>query len=176
MIVSIGTTNPAKVKAVKKAFGEIDIIKEFREVNVPSGVSSQPFSDEETMKGAINRAEASLKQTGADIGIGLEGGVVETPSGFFLCNWGALADGKRSPIVAGGARIQLPLEIGAELVKGRELSEVMDEFADRSEVGKNEGAMGIFTNGTVDRTEMFSHVVKLLTGRYQYEKSRRSLL
>ncbi|WP_338777649.1 DUF84 family protein [Metabacillus sp. FJAT-52054] len=176
MIVSIGTTNPAKVRAVKLAFAEIDLIQEFIEADVSSGVSSQPFSDEETMKGAINRAEASRKETGADIGIGLEGGVVETSFGFFLCNWGALTDGSLSqPIVAGGARIQLPLEIGAELVKGRELSDVMDEFSHRTETGKNEGAMGIFTNGAVDRTEMFAHVVKLLAGRYQYEKSRQSL-
>ena len=39
-----------------------------------SGVSPQPFSDEETIQGAINRARAAVKETGADIGIGLEGG------------------------------------------------------------------------------------------------------
>ncbi|MTH55633.1 DUF84 family protein [Bacillus mangrovi] len=174
MIIAIGTENPAKVQAVKQGFSSIRLITDFKEVSVPSGVSSQPLTDEETMKGAENRAKAARLAAGADIGIGLEGGVMETQAGFFLCNWGALVCADLPPIIAGGARIQLPLEICAELVKGRELSPIMDEYSGSRQTGRSRGAMGIFTNGTVDRTEMFTHVVKLLAGRYHYELEQNS--
>ncbi|MGD6816913.1 DUF84 family protein [Metabacillus sp. 113a] len=175
MIVSVGSANPVKINAVRQVFSEISDGTEFKHAEVSSGVSSQPFSDEETIRGAVNRAAASRTETGADIGIGLEGGVTETSSGFFLCSWGALSDGGLQPIIAGGARIQLPLEIGAELVKGRELGDVMDEFASRKGISKKEGAVGVFTYGAVSRTEMFVHIARLLAGRYMYEKSRQSL-
>ena len=55
-----------------------------------SEVSAQPLSDNETMTGAINRAKNALKSEDAQIGVGLEGGVVKTEHGYFLCNWGAI--------------------------------------------------------------------------------------
>src|SRR4051794_21681079 len=105
MKIIIGSENPAKNQAVKNAFHDGDF--EFISMDIPSGVNDQPFSDEETIKGAINRAVHALKQGAGDIGIGLEGGVQETSHGLMLCNWGALASQDLGPIVAGGARLLL---------------------------------------------------------------------
>ncbi len=58
-------------------------------VSASSGVAEQPFSDEETVLGAVNRARNALRLVKADIGIGLEGGVVETGHGLFFCAIGA---------------------------------------------------------------------------------------
>lgn len=66
------------------------------------------LSDEETMQGAINRAKRALEDGEAPIGIGLEGGVMKTEHGLFMCNWGALATSDGKVFVAGGARITLP--------------------------------------------------------------------
>ena len=35
---------------------------EITSLSVPSGVAAQPFSDEETMQGAINRAKRALEE------------------------------------------------------------------------------------------------------------------
>lgn len=86
-----------------------------------------------------------------------------------LCNWGALAARGMEPIVAGGARIPLPEEIAVQLLNGAELGPVMDEYAKKQNVRKNEGAVGIFTNGQINRSEMFAHVMKLLAGQYEYQ-------
>ena len=59
MKIIIGSNNPAKVAAVKNAFHYQQT--EFLSLDIPSGVSEQPFSDEETIKGAINRAVGALK-------------------------------------------------------------------------------------------------------------------
>ncbi|MBG9589977.1 DUF84 family protein [Cytobacillus firmus] len=168
MKIIIGSKNPAKISAVQAAFSdyEADIMSE----DVPSGVNDQPFSDEETIKGAINRAFGALEISGGQIGIGLEGGVQKTEYGLFLCNWGALAEKEKPPIIAGGARIPLPDAVAERLSAGEELGPVMDDYAQIENIRKNEGAVGIFTNGQIDRAAMFLHVMKLLIGQYEYRK------
>lgn len=171
MRIIIGSNNPAKVAAVKNAFNGQQM--EFLSLDIPSGVSEQPFSDEETIKGAINRAVGALKAGNGDIGIGLEGGVQESEQGLLLCNWGALASKNREPIIAGGARLLLPVEISIRLRAGEELGPVMDDYAKKKNVRKNEGAIGIFTNGLISRSEMFSHIINLLVGQYHYQLAAR---
>ncbi|WP_059171435.1 DUF84 family protein [Bacillus sp. FJAT-27445] len=170
MKIIIGSENPAKAAAVKNAF-ILNDSAEFITLDVQSGVSAQPFSDEETIEGAMNRAQAALEQGGGTIGIGLEGGIHLTKYGMFLCNWGVLAEPGYPPLIAGGARIPLPDEIAAKLLAGRELGPVMDEYTKKKNIRKAEGAIGIFTNGQINRADMFTHVTKLLVGQYQYRKS-----
>ncbi len=170
--IAIGTTNKAKVNAIKEVcchYYHKEAIFSCEEV--PSGVSPQPFSDQETMQGAMNRAVNAREQGKADIGIGLEGGVLEAPQGIFLCNWGALTDGQIT-VVASGARILLPEEFELPLMNGVELGKLMDEYTKRENIREHEGAIGIFTNGYVDRKEMFIHVTKLLLGQYEYKKGK----
>lgn len=165
MIIAIGSNNPAKIKAVVETFEEFGKAVTIESVNAPSRVSNMPFSDEETVQGAVNRAEYSLEKTGADMAFGLEGGVMETPFGLILCNWGALAVKGQETLIAGGARIRLPDEITERLRSGEELGPLMDKYSERKNVRSNEGAIGILTNGAVNRTDMFSHLIKLLVGQ-----------
>ncbi|NMH67467.1 DUF84 family protein [Bacillus sp. RO3] len=168
MKVAIGTTNPAKVLAVQKAFEQHYENVEFQSLNTESSVSDQPFSDQETIEGALNRAKKVLRASGHDVGIGLEGGVTESLYGMFLCNWGALVDRDGNEIIGGGARISLPKEISSRLKAGNELGPLMDEYTQTTGVRKKEGAMGIFTNGLITREEMFHQVVQLLIGQWQF--------
>ncbi|GLI83222.1 NTPase [Rossellomorea marisflavi] len=163
----VGTTNPAKVSAIQKAIGPEAVI---HPVEAESGVSAQPFSDEETIRGAVNRARSSIGTLHA--GIGLEGGVVDTPSGLFLCNWGALVDADGREFIAGGARILLPDELAGDLRGGMELGPLMDAYTKRVGVRHQEGAVGVFTNGLVTREAMFIHVVTLLIGQWEYARMK----
>ncbi|WP_210364882.1 DUF84 family protein [Bacillus sp. REN3] len=170
MRVAIGSKNPAKILAVEEAFKFLSA--EVISIDAHSGVSEQPMSDDETIKGAVNRALEAAERGEAQIGIGLEGGVQQTHYGLVLCNWGALAAKGMEPLIAGGARIPLPEEIAKRLLAGEELGPVMDEYARKRNVRKNEGAVGIFTEGQVNRSEMFLHVMKLLVGQYEYKIKR----
>ncbi|ETI70439.1 DUF84 family protein [Neobacillus vireti] len=170
MKIIIGSKNPAKINAVKNSFSQQEA--EFISLDIPSGVNAQPFSDEETIQGAINRAVGALNQGSGNIGIGLEGGVHETSLGLLLCNWGAIATHNMEPIIAGGARFLLPEEIAARLRVGEELGPVMDDYAKMKNVRKHEGAVGIFTNGMINRMEMFTHVTTLLAGQYTYRQNQ----
>ncbi|MDA1604198.1 DUF84 family protein [Bacillus cereus] len=168
MKVVVGSKNKTKVGAVEKVWIDAEITS----LSVPSGVANQPFTDEETMQGAVNRAKRALQEGEAQVGIGLEGGVMKTAHGLFMCNWGALATSDGRVFVAGGARIELPDDFLKPLEEGKELSEVMEEFVQRKDIRSHEGAIGIFTDDYVDRTELFVHVVKLLVGQYKYDEKQ----
>ncbi|MCA1056855.1 DUF84 family protein [Rossellomorea aquimaris] len=170
MRIAIGTKNKAKVEAIQKGFREHYADNYFECLKTESNVNEQPFSDQETIEGALNRAKNVLRMSDCEVGIGLEGGVTETLYGMFLCNWGALVDRNGNEIIAGGARISLPAEIAKELKAGRELGPIMEEFTNRSDIRQNDGAVGVFTNGAVTRDEMFLHVVQLLIGQWKYRK------
>ncbi len=164
MKVAVGTKNPAKVHAVQDTLihERLTIVS----VKVESDVSDQPFSDHETMTGALNRAKAALKETDSTLAFGLEGGVVETEAGLMLCNWGALFHVDGMQWVAGGARFLLPVEVAERLRNGEELGTIMASLTGDDGVRKKEGAVGVYTAGWVNRKEMFAHVVKLLYGQY----------
>jgi len=167
MKIAIGSRNPAKIAAVQEAFPEVE---ELAYLEVPSNVSAQPRSDEETRSGAVNRAIQCAKSEAGIFGIGLEGGVMKVEGLLYLCNWGALAAPGGKIFTASGARIPLPKEIEDALDSGEELGDVMDVYAQKRDVRKNEGAIGIFTNNIISRKEMFAHVVKLLRGQWEFEK------
>ncbi|MEI5908825.1 DUF84 family protein [Bacillus spongiae] len=172
MKVAIGSTNPTKVLAVEEAFIKNGYTLNVLATSTNSGVREQPMTDEETLIGAMNRAENARVKEAAMIGIGLEGGVTETSFGLMLCNWGALSLEGQPPIIAGGARFLLPEEIAVRLRSGEELGMVMDEYSHKSDVGKKEGAVGFFTNEKVTRKGMFEHVMNLLIGQWEFKKIR----
>lgn len=164
MKVTIGSKNPTKIQAVEAVFNEYTV----NAINASSHVSSQPFSDEETMEGAKNRALECFYFNPDGIGIGLEGGVMYVGNQLFLCNWGALVSRDKRIYTASGARILLPKEIESKLKKGIELGDMMDEYTHKHEVRNKEGAIGIFTNLLVSRKDMFQHVMMLLRGQWEY--------
>ncbi len=164
MIIIIGSKNPTKIKACETVFPEYKV----EGVSVASEVASQPSSDEETRRGAMNRAynAAALNENG--FGIGLEGGIMFVDEELYLCNWGALVTPTNHVYTASGARIVLPPEFIPELQNGKELGTIMTEFSKKENVSTQEGAVGIFTNNLINRSEMFTHVVKLLRGQWEY--------
>lgn len=164
----MGSTNQAKVKAVKEVLAIHFPQALLAEAEVGSCVSDQPFGDEETRLGAINRALRAAGTKAGAIGIGLEGGVRMLEGQMYLCNWGALTlpDGTR--FTAGGAQIPLPKEIADELMAGKELGPVVDTYFKSSGIRMKEGAIGMLTANAVKRDELFVHVLQLLIGQYKY--------
>ncbi|MBY7143905.1 DUF84 family protein [Virgibacillus sp. NKC19-3] len=165
MNILVGSMNPAKIKAAQDVFPSYSITPK----HVLSKVSPQPFSDEETREGAINRAlQCATSNPKNVIGIGLEGGVMDVDNQLYLSNWGALVSPNGAIYTASGARIILPQEFAEPLKNGMELGDMMDRYAKKIGVRKKEGAIGIFTGGLISRHEMFAHVVRLLRGQWEY--------
>ncbi|TAA69772.1 DUF84 family protein [Planococcus salinarum] len=164
--LAVASTNPAKIKAVRDCCEELSIHMEIIAAETASGVSAQPFSIAETRRGAVNRALAALGHD-FDLAIGLEGGVYELEGTMYLCNWGALASSDGKIYTAGGAQIPLPEKIAQELRAGNELGPVMDWYANGTGIRHHQGAVGILTDGLMNRGDMFGHIVALLIGQYR---------
>ena len=172
LLVAIGTKNRAKTAAIQNIINSYFDDVQYIQVDVLSNVSEQPFSNEETRQGAINRAINTLEVTKADLNFGLEGGVHDIGDEMYCTNWGAVALKDGTVISAAGAQFLLPKEVADELRAGKELGPVMDDYTKQQDTRSHSGAVGIFTAGLIDRTEMFEHIVKLLIGQYLFLNKR----
>src|SRR5436309_1627853 len=89
--VAVGSTNPVKIGAVRAMIAQVWADARVDGVSVPSGVSDQPIGDDETIRGALARAAAARDALGTELGVGIEGGVVERSDGTMrTCAWAAI--------------------------------------------------------------------------------------
>ncbi len=159
MLIAIGSTNPVKVRAVENVLRQIYADAEFVALEVPSGIPAQPIGNEETRRGALNRARAALEATGADWGTGLDGGVIQNELGTMTTAWCVIVD-RAGQIGAGGAsNMLLPEAVAARVLSGTELGEAMDEYADAKDVKHGPGAIGLLTGGLIDRQGAYEVLV-----------------
>lgn len=172
MKIAIGTTNKAKIGAVEVVAKQFFEQAKFTYYKAPSGISEQPMTTEETRQGAINRAKNTLVATDSALSFGLEGGVMEIDDVMYVCNWGALVLADGTLFTAAGAQIVLPEEIAQEIRDGKELGPVMEAYTQRRDIRQQEGAVGIFTHGLINRQAMFEHIVSLLIGQYLFVLSQ----
>jgi inosine/xanthosine triphosphatase len=158
---AVGSTNPAKIEAVRLVLARLAPGCALEAVEVPSGVAAQPVGDQATREGARNRARAALAKTGADVAFGLEGGVMHEPPLVWLVSWvAAVANGGRHGD-ASGLRMLLPKVVAERLAAGDELGTVIDDlFAVRASK-QHAGAVGLLTGGFVSRTEAFADLVAM---------------
>lgn len=159
MKIAVGSNNPVKIGAVEtvaaRVFGTVTV----EGVSVDSGVSHNPLTDAETLAGAVTRAKAARAKTGADIGIGLEGGITEMDGRCYTCVWCAVDTG-RELLTGGGVHIPVPREVARLITReGVEMGHAMDRLTGTADTKRKMGFEGIVTRGLVDRRESFESVL-----------------
>lgn len=161
MRIAIGSTNPVKGRAAEAVLTPLFPEATFVRLEVVSGVRLQPWGEHETRTGALQRAQQALSQTGAEMGIGFEGGVVRTEFGLMLTNWAAVVheNGKIGVGCGGGAL--LPPAVARLIEAGEELGPAMDTLTGGHNTKHGEGAIGILTAGLVNRQAAFEYTLKL---------------
>lgn len=157
--VAVGSGNPVKLAAARSVVTAYFDGAEVTAKPVPSGVPDQPFGDEETIAGARERARRAREATDADIGVGLEGGVVDGPAGMHTCAWCVVVhrDGREG--VGGSLAMPLPPAVAQMIRAGEELGFAMDKFASTRGTKLGKGAVGILTAGRIDRQAAYEVLV-----------------
>jgi inosine/xanthosine triphosphatase len=159
----IASTNPVKINAALVGFQTLFPEQHFtaRGLSVPSGVSEQPMSDEETLRGAINRASAAgAAQPAADYAIGIEGGCEERYGLLWTFAWVAVLRGDQTGL-GRTAAFALPEPV-ADLVRGGlELGDADDRVFGRSNSKQANGAIGLLTGDRIDRQTYYIHAVMM---------------
>lgn len=158
---AVGSTNPAKIEAVRLVLARLAPGCALEAVDVPSGVAAQPVGDQATREGARNRARAALVATGADVAFGLEGGVLHEPPFVWLVSWVAAVanDGRHGD--ASGLRMPLPKSVAERVDGGDELGTVIDDLFGVRSSKQHTGAVGLLTEGFVSRTDAFADLVAM---------------
>ncbi|MBK4715682.1 MULTISPECIES: inosine/xanthosine triphosphatase [Tenebrionibacter/Tenebrionicola group] len=157
--VICATQNPAKIRAILAAFelifgaGSCHIDA----VSVESGVPEQPIGNEETRRGARQRVEyARNASPDADFWVAIEAGI-DDASTF---SW-VVIENKHRCGEARSATLPLPKAILERVLAGEALGPVMSEWSGISEIGRKEGAIGVFTAGHLTRSSVYHQAVLL---------------
>ena len=185
IIIAIGSKRGPKLNAVKQALEVFspsfppDSEFELVGMEVDSGVSHTPSSQEELMRGARQRAEtlaqiAKKNNLQWNFFVGLEGGldvVHETSSPtpkrrhsdsprhtrrrVFLESWAYVSDGTHGHYGRSGG-IELPEPLVREVLEnGTELAVAIDRFAGMRGIRDGRGAWGVLSGDLISRQEAF---------------------
>ncbi|KQL45484.1 hypothetical protein AN963_10420 [Brevibacillus choshinensis] len=155
---ALGTTNAAKKSAVQLATGVEPIC-----LSVPSCISDQPMTEEETITGAINRAKTVFTQIpNVDIGLGLEGGLMydeRFTQEWYLISICAAWNGMKLH-VGKGLSFPIPKQAAERIQKENiELSTIIDEWSGIRNSNHQGGAYALLTEGRIRRADVFRDAV-----------------
>lgn len=160
--IAVGSKNPVKIEAVRLAFTDVwpEIEWEIVGSEIDSGVSSQPMSDRESVKGATNRAKRALKLHQADFGVGLEGGIQKVGQEYIDSGWMIVVAKDGRVGIGSSVRMHTPHKMmKMVLEEGKELGEVCDILFKRKNTKHAEGQFGLMTKNLITRTEGYRHGV-----------------
>jgi inosine/xanthosine triphosphatase len=159
--IIIASRNPIKINATKLAFEQMfpDKIFQFEGVSISSDISDQPMSNNETLKGAINRSNnAKLEYMDADYWIGIEGGVEKKGNEMQVFAW-IYIQSKEMVGKARTATFDLPKKIIELIDSGMELGDADDVIFNRRNSKQKNGAVGILTKDLIDREKYYTHAI-----------------
>jgi inosine/xanthosine triphosphatase len=161
MKIIVASMNPVKIRAALQGFQHMfpgESI-EAQGKSVPSGVSHQPFSDDETFQGAVTRAhQAAQRNPQADFWIGIEGGVqpidkdISAFAWVYICSKSQSGKGRTSAFF-------LPDKIAQLIRQGYELGDADDMVFGRHNSKQENGAVGLLTGDVIDRVALYEQAV-----------------
>lgn len=174
----VASTNPVKINAVKHAISQKFPNSLVRGLEVESGISAQPMSDQETKQGALNRAKAvrqlalqkKLIKTSEDgLFIGLEGGVfkpdfAKNKQELWSTVWAVALDQNNQHYFSNGARFPLPSFISQMLLDGQEMGPALGAYLADPDLKNKDGAIGFLTKSFTNRTDEYESIVKIAIG------------
>ena len=161
--IIIASKNPVKINAVKIGFEKVfpDDDFEFEGISVLSDISEQPKDNQETMLGALNRANnASSVAFRADYWVGIEGGIQKYGKEMESFSWIVIKSDKMIGKAKTGTYF-LPFEIVKMINNGKELGQAIDIVFGQTNLKQKGGAVGLLTDNIVDRTSSYSEAVVL---------------
>lgn len=158
MKVVVASRNPAKLRAVSEAFATqfphktIGLLS----ADAASGVGDQPMTDDETRRGARNRANnGSEAFPDANFWIGLEGGVAAFDEQLMAFAWMAIKGPGGVISEARSVTLPLPPAVKALMDSGLELGEANDRVFSTVNSKQEGGAYGLLSDGRYTREGIY---------------------
>lgn len=177
MDVNVATRNPIKLQAVRAAVArfhpDADVCVHAVELDV--GTPDQPIGSE-IEAGAIARARAAVRHGNADLGVGIEAGLMQLPgSGRWLsvqvC---AIADREGRTSVGVGPGYELTDDIRDAVLAGEPLREAFCRILGVGDADRR-GAVFHLTEGRIDRLALTEQAVLMALASRMTSKESPSL-
>lgn len=164
MKIIVASDNPVKIQATERSFllcfPKIPI--DVSGISAPSGVSTQPLSEEETLRGAKNRvAVAKQKDSTADYWVGIEGGVEDCNGEMASFAWIYIQARSGQVGKSRTGTFFLPHAIRQLVLSGKELGEADDVIFHLENSKKKQGAVGVLTKNCINRTTYYEQTIIL---------------
>jgi inosine/xanthosine triphosphatase len=153
MMVAVGSLNSAKIEAARLAFSALwpAGVLNVRGCDVSSGVAAQPMTDADTIRGARNRAAATIGIVPADYAVGIEGGLQQTDGCWFNSGWAVVVDQTGREGLGSTLRMPVPRPLMDLVLAGRALGEACDQVFDVGGGQRTEGFVGAMTGNAIHR-------------------------
>lgn len=166
MKITVGSTNPAKVEAVREILQDYPHLKdaEVMGVETDSGVGDQPLSLTAVVTGAMNRAKAAFADSTYSVGI--ESGLMEVPfskSGHMDVCGCAIFDGTEYHLGLSSGWEFPDKEINRLILEeGLDMSQAINKVGLTNDpaIGAGQGAIGIVTKGRLDRKTFTKEAIR----------------
>jgi inosine/xanthosine triphosphatase len=156
LLVNVGSENPVKLAAAREVLQRFHPQLTVNAVPVPRTVGEQPWGAEAEL-GAEARARECLGK--GDLGVGIEAGVLEKGDGLYDVQHCAIVDGTGWVTRGQGMGFRYPPAV-AELVRGgMTVGDACAQLFEEGDQGSGKGAIGILTNGALDRKALTEQAV-----------------
>ena len=180
MKIVVGSKNNAKISAVAEYIVDYASLADATVIgiNANSQVSDQPLTLNETITGAMNRAQEALAHEGATYGFGIESGLMTVPhtlSGHLDVCACAIADIDGVYIGLSSAWEFPDVAISESMTKdGLDMTQacIKHGLTNDSEIGKKQGAVGIVTRGRLTRKAYTQEAVRNALIHIEYKLAK----
>jgi inosine/xanthosine triphosphatase len=167
LLVAVGSTNPLKVGAARDAFRDFYGDAKVEGLHVPSGIKPFPTSEEETIRGAKNRARAAASERpNADFHVGIEAGIVEVDGRSFVRAYAVVVRGEEMGLGCSAAYEAPPTILERMDPESDSSRLVIDSVMGRHDVLETEGVIGILTQGRLTRATINRDAVRCALTRF----------
>jgi inosine/xanthosine triphosphatase len=165
MKINIASKNQTKVEALKEILVDYSHLKgaEIIAIETDSGVSEQPKSLRETIRGAINRAKNVFNDCSYSFGI--ESGLMKVPktkTGFMDVCVCAIFDGEEHYLGLSSAW-EAPKQVSEYILNdGMNMNQAAYKagLTKNLKIGSAEGLVGIMTKGRLNRKEYTKEAIR----------------
>ena len=159
--IALASYNPVKRDSTLAGFNKMFPLDdwELKSIDVPSGVSDQPQSDAEALRGAPHRALSASEALEADYYVGIEGGIEDTGTmttfaWVIIQSYGTVGKARTGTLF-------LPEKVARLVREGKELGEADDIVFGKENSKQTYGAVGLLTGDVIDRTRFYEDAVVL---------------
>ncbi len=156
LVVNVGSENPVKLAAVREVLQRFFPKLSVNAVVVTRTVGEQPWGGEAEL-GAEARARDCLGK--GDLGIGIEAGVLERSDGLYDVQHCAIVDGTGWTTRGHGMGFRYPPAVADLVWKGMTVGDACAQLFEEGDQGSGKGAIGILTNGVLDRKTLTEQAV-----------------